>query len=863
MQQQSDMDFSSAYITPHQLVAQLKDRVCRASAYHPGQEINQQSSPDYLTSSIGTDTVWPLHQSDSGGEDLQAVTTASNAAAAAGDMAGSNHITHHNNLEHAAKLNVRGTDYNILANSSPLTNGFFVSDNISSSPLQYNPLYSENRYTHVGELDHQRSQPLSYGNYSPSSDHQASLNIVPITVYNQNTNHQPAAEQYRLAWQGNGLETEAPHHILQHADRKPLTTGNRIPNYHDVRNDIKNSHHNTAWDIDNKQARALCTNISNFGSADSISSRDKDKLAAMASYSSEGHPNTSGKMRVKPMGNDSYMLSVQDTGVHPQSLQQQIIDRAASQPTSPPSWGGYNPRTGGTNPNFFFAPHEHLQSRGGRMESQPVANSFGSQPFMVTWSENGLPRINMMSTPWLSNTLSRQNKGAQPARVSTPPLELKPPDNPHSNYIPNHHETIPRGQGIETHDIPVYKIVGNDWQQADNRMDNHPPPPPPRTTQNTAGGFNNFGTLPPRSSPRYHDSNDNRFIPGFNQTPRNGGPPPAGYMTLPSKQHQAPVPNDPPRPRLYHPGDATLPRNRGNMVKINAPKPIDVTQVPAAGKHFNTAPSAYMSHPVESPSPTSPPELPPRYTPSVTREIDIPIIRRPTGPAEPVIRSDNIRPESPTFTSGVHHRKSRYDNDDRSRSPYITVKQDKPYREPTPYITVKREPSSNSYVSVKRVDNGADVPAYKLSSMSPSATSASPVPRFQDTLPRPVRDKDKSGYIRLAPAVTDEEAPPRPKSPSGYLQSFLREYKRRSPSPARKNSPPSRDRGRDSGRSRSRSSDRSRQRDTRADRRLRSPSPMPEKSREIVFNDEIDWSDEGRGRTSQTVDWDQIEAVMR
>ena len=865
------------YITPHQLVTQLKNRVQRrsAAANQPGylftesipasEGINQQSSADYPTSSRADTShcVWPFHQSDRdsiSGEVLQAVTTAApnaDACTTAG-MARNNHITHHNNFKPAAKLNVRGTDYNILANSTPLTNGFFLSDNISSQ--QSNHPVGGNKFS--SNPDIQRSQ--HFENFPQFADHQASLNIIPITVHNKNTNQQPAATESKLAWHGNGIVTEVPNHILQLADRKPLTTGNRIPNYYDVRNDIKNSHHNSERSIPNNQL-GLSVNNTDFGSAECVSSRDKDKLASMASYgTAEGYPSQlNSKVRVKPIGNDSFMLSVEDTGVHPQRLQQQMIDRAASQPMSPPAWGTNQWTSGRSNPNFFFAPHEHLNaSAGGRMENPPVANSFGAQPFMVTWSENGLPRINMMSTPWLSNTLSRQKNETQPARVSTPPLEMTTPHQNVSGFTPARMETQPHSQVSDSRDIPVYKIVGNEWQQMDNRPDNNPPPPPPpRAAKNvTPGGLSNFGTMP-RHNSRHQDRHDINFPPSFPQAPpsSNRAMPTGTYMTMPSQQHKLDSVDSYRPARLYHPAEATLPRSRGNMVRINAPKPIDVTQVPAAGRQNHLPPQTRPSFTVESPSPTSPPELPPRHTPTVTQEIDIPVILRPSGPTDQSMQSDKTRAESPTHTSVKHHNQAR--SDDWAKSPYITVKQDRPRQDQTPYITVKRDqPNHDSHVSVTRVDQGGDVPSFKLTS---SSTAASPVPRFHDTLPRPVRDQ--SGHVRLAPAVHDEEAPPRPKSPSGYLQTFLREYKRRSPSPARKTLPSSsRERGRDPDRARSRSSERPsrRQRDGRSDRRLRSPSPMPQKSREIVFSDEIDWSDEGRGRPSQTVDWDQIEAVM-
>lgn len=795
------------YVSPQQLVSHLKKRAAKVN-YPTGIRSGTESSNHFSpTAYEANDDVWPLDKS-------------SNHLAASESTLGNN-LAKYDNVVQPANLNVRKIDYNTLANSSPLTNGFLLTDTSSFHPVSTDRLFTaEDCYPNI---------EANVGTF-PKTHEQASLNIVPITVINSDNSISVAPN---LARQGNSLVTQTANNILQQPDKRTLTTGNYFPNYYDVgRQNINNIDNIDEHDITINHKLGLSSESNNYTSSESepISKQDQDNLAAMSYYSGSGRtPNPSGKMTVKPLGNDSFMLSVEDTGINPHRLQQQIVDRAAEQPITQQRWDGNMPHR--------YPPYERQPAR--RVDTVSNIEGVPAQPFMVTWSENGLPRINMMSTPWLSNTLSRQRKA--PTHVSTPDHQ----QHPQSGFM----DLGGRNVGYES-------MAGSPQSYPDK-----PPTPPPRSVHRLP---ENVGFVSHSQQPKFvHERFNNASPSPPMSTEMIGGTPHNSYMTLPAKNNYYPtVTADIIDPRYPRGADYTLPRSRPNAMKINAPVAIDVKQVPAAGKHLQPQLSSNSMNDITR-IPVKPPELPPRRATSVPKETDCPPILRPSGPtADHIVRSSSPRSEPSPYISVRQGRPASHRGDERARSPYITVRQEKPTPDTTPYITMRKAPAEkDTFISVKRVDRDDEIPTFKLSTSSPSSTA---VPRFHDTLPRPTR-ADKPDANTLVPQSNDDDGPPRPKSPSGYLQSFLREYKRRSPSPARKTASSSHERGRDRGRERGKQRESRSERESRSDRRMRSPSPMPQQSREVVFNDEIDWNENSSssGRSSQTVDWDQIEAVMR
>ena len=510
-----------------------------------------------------------------------------------------------------------------------------------------------------------------------------------------------------------------------------------------------------------------------------------------------------------PQRPDNFMLNVEDTGIAPHHLQEQM--RTRQSPQRPP----------GTD-HFFFAPNE--RSWVPQTAMIPEFGQFGQgndwssshQPFVVMMPENGLPRINMMATPWLANTLTRQKQPARPTEAY--PQRGADGFTSQLNQTPYYSETAehepPNSPNDDRIEIPVFKIVNN------SPLSTSQPTHEPATSSPVDYTARSF-TLPNRrrtfptepfgdkpapfvdrnrsvTKPKQHDQFQHTQLPNqpyssqsaeSDSLPVNRGIPTSHYsaQTLPVMRgsvepssvsipvHYTTGSSFPTPPPRYTQSLRRKPDGGGGAIRINAPKPIDVRLVPPAGmkpkeEGSRSRPSSYHEE-------LAPPTLPPRTSRHVSE--------LPRG-------------------------------------------------------------------SAHGTDEDGEIPVFKI-----TAATSSPVPRFTDTLPRPQKSEisqngaDGKSRILIGGDETDH-VPTRPKSPRGYLQTFLREARARSPSPARRSTEsPSRDRGRD----------RKSMRENEKYRRNRAPSPMPQRKQEIIFDDEIDWSEEKE--EGNKVDWQQLQAVLR
>lgn len=590
--------------------------------------------------------------------------------------------------------------------------------------------------------------------------HQDSLNIQPVAVFNNNNSSLIGNYHYL---HDNNLATKAsPGYLIQGASKSALATGNNSSN---VRNDYITKPELNTQTYPSQRAVQKGGVINNSTQVQRILTQQEIQDSKMSTYGNENY-NTTGRMRVKPVGDDYFMLTVEDTGINPQTLRQQIHDQQVGPHyhTLDPSRALNQSQTGAveTVPSgTWHQPQQHMET-------------VSSQPFMVTWSENGLPRINMMSTPWLSNTLPRPSASQSSSR------------------------SLGLASGQEMDDggveMPVYKIVDNQARHIQPTVsplpanDSPPPIPPPRQR-------------------------------GFRTTQQNSradSPPASWSQTLPS------------RPKARHPEyyGATLdsrPWREGVStavpvpMRINAPVPIDVRKVPPAGVRPSTH-KYKPQHPLPQQQPQS--QNSPLHSHS---------------PQHYPHHSQNRNLSSQQYPNLSHQRDSEQNGYPADDPKHITVYNETlvvPPRKPAVKSASESHLPNQTYITVKRVDpESSNTPTFKISSSSP------PISKICDKVSESTSAAAESRHV------------PRHGSPSGYLQTYLRE--KRSPSPARKIS--HRERGRTSSRpSRSRSKE----------RKSRSPSPMPERCREIVFNDDIDWS-APPSKPGTKVDWDQIIDVMR
>lgn len=548
------------------------------------------------------------------------------------------------------------------------------------------------------------------------------LSIIPVTVYNNNN-------IYTSNWQGNTLTTSS---IPQQHSHNTLATGNTF-NHYKVGNDFIDPHVCVHHSI-------IAPVIDSIGSCDSERTLTQLGADKMSSYGNENMTG-GGRMRVKPIGDDYFMLTVEDTGISPHQLQQQIRDQAMRYPGAPLSHHQPQHRPSFptvSNSHSLGTPKEQYQVSGDPGSS--VMNTVSGQPFMVTWSENGLPRINMLSTPWLANTLTRQRDKAPAPTVAIPSEPAR---------IDNRN-----GRSGDT-DIPVFKIVANEPVPVHSPVPafteyEAPPTPPPRSRTRS--------NVPTSIEPIH------TTVSGFSHTP--------SVNSRTSDQW----------------GSLGGSHDRGHGVRINAPIPIDVRQVPAARK----------------------------------QQTHSPMVSRKTSADD----SSRFLVKNSTSTAPMNVYESVTLPLRKRREPPVNLE---------PGVSDNKLDNQKNYVTVKHVDRNAnELPTYKI-----SPTPA--VSRFRETLPRSEREQRPAS----GKASNDDR-----KAPGGYLQNYLREV--RSPSPARKSA------DRERGRQRSlRGSTRARSRE----RRMRSPSPMPDQRRDILFNDEIDWTD--NDTSPNKVDWDQITAVLR
>ncbi|KAF6035384.1 hypothetical protein EB796_006296 [Bugula neritina] len=589
--------------------------------------------------------------------------------------------------------------------------------------------------------------------------------ITPMTVhnFNNNSNHVDAKSN----WQGNRLQCN----ILEHVNDNALTTGNDLKC-----NNVNNYYITESSKACNRGNTGAVSNTRISKSSGSNSSRSalthkRDKK--MASHGNEYSTNTGRRMKVQPVGDDQFILTVEDTGISPAILHQQMKDQRVRLPQSQQMSRQQRLYPPNVTPHW-------TQSYSGGSSSQP----FSGQPFMVAMSEGGLPRINMLSTPWLSNTLPHQKVPWTPPQDS----ELLPVS------VSQHQNTFPRVEAADNIDIPVYKIIGNEAVPVRSAVSLPEPP-----------------ALPPRRSKVRNGSQAESARPVTD----------SWSLTLPSKSRLASgAPGELEWVGRYHGSphsvwptglDTSSLRQRG--MKINAPAAIDVKQVPAAGQSKALVPSS---------SPNTFNTLPSRKYTNRQEPITSINIQRIDKEVDdmPVFKISTNSPNSASSAANSPNSASSAAN--------------------SPFPTTSDYDDGNTHLKTNETHPNV-LHSTKLAGKSNSSKDT------RRKSQRNTRRPETQPAVRLE----NSDQPPAEKSPSGYLQTYLREV--RSPSPSRRKA--SRERGRQRA---SRSSSRGRDKNGR----FRSPSPMPERCREIIFNDEIDWSNV-RAPTPRQIDWDQIAAVLR
>ena len=715
------------YIPPHMLVQMLRERITKANRKEGNENVH---------------TSWQEPASDERSNELTA--DYSSTACPLRKLASP--------LQRAA--NDPTAVHTLLPESVNVSRLSSLSGNTLSKDGDFGETFGRLGKTNVDLKKECRNECNSSGKTS-----EVPVTIVPVRVYNNNN----ISNLHTVDWQGDTLATALPTRgILLQPDDRSLTTGN-ISNYYKVGADFINphtlyTHHSfTVPEKGKLSTPHLERTLSHENTHDKMASHNSTNL------------NSSSKMRVRPVGDDYFMLTVEDTGITPQQLEQQMRDHSLRYPGS----------TAPHQRSWSAAGQPLFAADGQRKVEDSDMNTVPGQPFMVTWSENGLPRINMLSTPWLSNTLSRQRGSAAnqnafsvpPANQNTYSTPTLARDSGFQRTHPNRDSSFRDQQTSSKEqqyadvsgrssdvDIPIYKIVANE---------------PIAIPIRKSTGFSDNSEAPPTPPPRLRSRRNVSANPSL---PQEQLGPSEWSRTLPVNSKSKHNDN---HWGSYDPQQ----NNNRTQTRVNAPVPIDVRQVPPAGKVQVQQPSNFKN--AQENIYGSPANNNNNVT-KVYEPVTAPQRRRQGVPESIIANSHNTPPVS---------------------------------------------------VSMKRLDrDDQEIPSFKIS-------SSSIVPRYKETVSRPSKDSKPSKQME------NNDQPPTQKSESGYLQKYLREV--RSPSPARKTFE------RERGRQRTpRPSTRSRSRE----RHMRSPSPMPERSREIVFNDEIDWSDND---TSSKVNWDQISAVLR